>query len=87
MHSAPLYVITSYLFLGHVEIVKYLIENVADVMAKTREGFTSLYVAIENGHKNVVNVILDYLKNKVELERALLSAAQAGDFDRINYSV
>lgn len=48
-------------------------------MTKTREGYTPLYIAIENGQDNVVKVINEFFKSKSGFEnRALLSEAQAG---------
>lgn len=61
-------------FQGHSKIVKYLLGEDSNIMAKTREGFTVLYISIRNNHENVVKEIFDYLKKKSELKNALLLA-------------
>ena len=53
-------------------------------MAKTREGFTVLYIGIENAHEDVVKEIFDYSKNRIGLQNALLLAeSKAGSFVQI----
>lgn len=45
---------------GHMELVKYLLENNADVHAQTQTGDTALTYACENGHTDVADLLLQY---------------------------
>ena len=44
---------------GHIEIVKLLLENGADVNSRTKDGDTALIVASKAGHTNVVKLLLE----------------------------
>ena len=45
---------------GHLELVKYLLENHANVHAQTQTGDTALTYACENGHTDVGDLLLQY---------------------------
>jgi FOG: Ankyrin repeat len=45
---------------GHLELVKYLLENNVNVHAQTRTGDTALTYACENGHTDVADLLLEY---------------------------
>lgn len=45
---------------GHMELVKYLLENNAHVHAQTQTGDTALTYACENGHTDVADLLLQY---------------------------
>lgn len=45
---------------GHFELVKYLLENNANVHAATQTGDTALTYACENGHTDVADLLLRY---------------------------
>jgi ankyrin repeat protein len=48
---------------GHAEMVRFLIEQKADVNAKDPEGATALLLAIELNHEKVIDVLLQYKAN------------------------
>jgi hypothetical protein len=50
---------------GNVEIVEILLAAGADVSAKDRAGKTALAVALENDHKEVADLILDFKSGKI----------------------
>ena len=43
---------------GHLDVVKFLLANKADVNAKAQEGETALYSAAANGHQDVAKLLL-----------------------------
>jgi len=45
---------------GHLDLVKYLLENGALVNAQTGTGDTALTYACENGHTDVSDLLLQY---------------------------
>ena len=47
---------------GHLEIVKFLIENGADINIKNNDGKTALDFAEENDYKNIIEL----LKNSID---------------------
>jgi len=47
-------------FGGHAEIVRFLLENDADVDAQAGNGMTALMAACRNGHLEVVRLLLEY---------------------------
>ena len=53
---------------GHLDLVKYLLENGALVNAQTGTGDTALTYACENGHTDVSDLLLQY---NAELVRKL----------------
>ena len=53
---------------GHLDLVKYLLENGALVNAQTGTGDTALTYACENGHTDVADLLLQY---NAELVRRL----------------
>lgn len=57
---------------GHLELVKYLLDNCADVHAQTTSADTALTYACENGHTDVADMLLQFGANLVS------------DFDNIN---
>ena len=46
-------------FTGHVEVVKYLVENGHDINASDHEGTTALHTASGNGHMKVVKYLVE----------------------------
>ena len=49
-----------FLSTGHVEVVKILLENDADIGCKDRHHFTPLHSASASGQVSVVKVLLDH---------------------------
>jgi len=45
---------------GHLELVKYLLDQNANVTAQTQTGDTALTYACENGHTDVADLLLQY---------------------------
>ncbi len=48
---------------GHIEVVKILLANGADINAKDKNGITALNLASENGYKEIVYLLLTAWKN------------------------
>uniref|UniRef100_A0A8C7ZU12 Ankyrin 1 n=1 Tax=Oryzias sinensis TaxID=183150 RepID=A0A8C7ZU12_9TELE len=64
---------------NHLEVVKFLLENGANQSIPTEDGFTPLAVALQQGHENVVALLISYgTKGKVRLP-ALHIAARNDD--------
>lgn len=67
---------------GHLDLVKFLLENKADVHAQTQTGDTALTYACENGHTDVAEVLLYFgaeLEHLSEGGRTpLMKACRAG---------
>uniref|UniRef100_A0A7N8Y801 Ankyrin 1, erythrocytic a n=1 Tax=Mastacembelus armatus TaxID=205130 RepID=A0A7N8Y801_9TELE len=64
---------------NHLEVVKFLLENGANQSIPTEDGFTPLAVALQQGHENVVALLINYgTKGKVRLP-ALHIAARNDD--------
>ena len=42
---------------GHIDIVKILLDNKANIHAKTDSGYTALMFASRYGHKDIVNIL------------------------------
>ncbi|XP_041089465.1 ankyrin-1-like isoform X1 [Polyodon spathula] len=64
---------------NHLEVVKFLLENGANQNIATEDGFTPLAVALQQGHENVVALLINYgTKGKVRLP-ALHIAARNDD--------
>lgn len=53
---------------GHLELVKYLLENNANVHAQTQTGDTALTYACENGHTDVAELLLQYGADLVSIK-------------------
>ena len=65
---------------GHLDLVKYLLENGALVNAQTGTGDTALTYACENGHTDVADLLLQYnaeLVRRLELQRSVRGDAVA----------
>ncbi|KAI1157291.1 ankyrin repeat-containing domain protein [Nemania serpens] len=43
---------------GHLDVVKFLFENQADIMIANKDGWTPLHVASDHGHSDVVKLLL-----------------------------
>ncbi|CAH0553399.1 unnamed protein product [Brassicogethes aeneus] len=67
---------------GHLDLVKFLLENGANVHAQTQTGDTALTYACENGHTDVADLLLQYgadLEHESEGGRTpLMKACRAG---------
>ncbi|XP_034251058.1 ankyrin repeat domain-containing protein 17 isoform X2 [Thrips palmi] len=67
---------------GHLELVKYLLDQNANVTAQTQTGDTALTYACENGHTDVADLLLQYgsdLEHESEGGRTpLMKACRAG---------
>ena len=64
---------------GHPEIVKLLLEKGADVNASENDGYTALIYASQNGHTEIVKMLLDTTKINVrttESRQALINAIE-----------
>ncbi len=76
---------------GHLNVVKVLIDALADVNRKTRRNYTSLHLAAQNGHLDVVEFLID--KNSdvsaktQEGYTPLHLAAQNGHLDVVKYLI
>jgi len=44
---------------GHLSVVEYLVNQKADINAKTIDSWTSLHFAAENGHLSVVEYLVN----------------------------
>ena len=54
---------------GHLDLVKYLLENGALVNAQTGTGDTALTYACENGHTDVSDLLLQYNAELVSVQQ------------------
>ena len=78
-------------YYGHLEIVKYLVENGADINAKDYEEFTSLIRASINGHLEVVKYLVENgadinTKDHVGIT-PLIYASMLGNFELVKYLI
>ena len=82
-------------YYGHLEIVKYLVENGADINAKDNNGWTSLIHAAYNGHLEVVKYLVE---NKADINAigkyfgfdgltSLMFASMNGHLEVVKYLV
>lgn len=51
-------------FSGHTEIVKFLLQNKGKAELLDSDGKSALDKAIENNHKDVIEIVKKYLENK-----------------------
>ncbi|GFQ79999.1 hypothetical protein TNCT_188471 [Trichonephila clavata] len=68
---------------GHLELTKYLIAQNVDVNAANDAGLTSVHLAVINGHKNILQILLDagaYYDSRDKLNRKPVQLA-------CNYSI
>lgn len=76
---------------GHLELVKFLLENRADVHAQTQTGDTALTYACENGHTDVAEILLHYgaeLEHLSEGGRTpLMKACRAGHICTVKFLI
>ncbi|XP_017781821.1 PREDICTED: ankyrin repeat domain-containing protein 17-like isoform X2 [Nicrophorus vespilloides] len=76
---------------GHLELVKYLLENSANVHAQTQTGDTALTYACENGHTDVADLLLQYgadLEHESEGGRTpLMKACRAGHLCTVQFLI
>lgn len=76
---------------GHLELVRFLLENRANVHAQTQTGDTALTYACENGHTDVAEVLLYYgaeLEHESEGGRTpLMKACRAGHICTIKFLI
>lgn len=76
---------------GHLDLVKFLLENKADVHAQTQTGDTALTYACENGHTDVAEVLLYYgaeLEHLSEGGRTpLMKACRAGHVCTVKFLI
>lgn len=76
---------------GHLELVKYLLENGANVHAQTQTGDTALTYACENGHTDVADLLLQYgadLEHESEGGRTpLMKACRAGHLCTVQFLI
>lgn len=76
---------------GHMDLVKFLLENRANVHAQTQTGDTALTYASENGHTDVAEVLLSYhaeLEHESEGGRTpLMKACRAGHICTVKYLI
>ena len=52
---------------GHSETVHILVNSDADVSRKANNGLTALKAATRKGHRNVVNILLEFTRAKAYL--------------------
>ncbi len=76
---------------GHLELVKYLLENKATVNAQTTTFDTALTYACENGHTDVADLLLKFgaeLEHESEGGRTpLMKAARAGHYCTVKFLI
>ncbi|KAK4881046.1 hypothetical protein RN001_004365 [Aquatica leii] len=76
---------------GHLELVKYLLENNANVRAQTQTGDTALTYACENGHTDVADLLLQFgadLEHESEGGRTpLMKACRAGHLCTVQFLI
>jgi ankyrin repeat protein len=59
---------------GHINVVKALLENNADLNLVDNNNFTALYYAVFYGHVNVVNLLISSGVN-INIRKSLLQSA------------
>lgn len=68
---------------GHMDVVRILLDNGANVRQKKKDGWTALMGACREGHKDVVELLLEKGANVGQAQddgwTALLAACQKGD--------
>ena len=68
--------------MGHLQVVKILLDNNADINKSNFKGWTALMAASKNGHLDIVNLLLEYnadINSKnITSETALFLAAANG---------
>lgn len=76
---------------GHLDLVKFLLENKADVHAQTQTGDTALTYACENGHTDVAEMLLLFgaaLEHLSEGGRTpLMKACRAGHICTVKFLI
>ncbi|XP_044260011.1 ankyrin repeat domain-containing protein 17 isoform X12 [Tribolium madens] len=76
---------------GHLDLVKFLLENDANVLAQTQTGDTALTYACENGHTDVADLLLQYdadLEHESEGGRTpLMKACRAGHLCTVQFLI
>ncbi|XP_068908725.1 ankyrin repeat domain-containing protein 17 isoform X12 [Tenebrio molitor] len=76
---------------GHLDLVKFLLENEANVHAQTQTGDTALTYACENGHTDVADYLLQYgadLEHESEGGRTpLMKACRAGHMCTVQFLI
>lgn len=76
---------------GHLELVKFLLDNKADVHAQTQTGDTALTYACENGHTDVAEILLYFgaeLEHLSEGGRTpLMKACRAGHICTVKFLI
>jgi ankyrin repeat protein len=76
---------------GHTEVVKLLVENGADVNAKTKDGFTALIFASMEVHAKIVKLLLEKGANvndkDVDGNTGLIYASTEGDTEVVKLLV
>ncbi|XP_062555858.1 ankyrin repeat and KH domain-containing protein mask-like isoform X3 [Armigeres subalbatus] len=76
---------------GHIDLVRFLLENRADVHAQTQTGDTALTYACENGHTEVADILLYYgaeLEHESEGGRTpLMKACRAGHWCIVKFLI
>uniref|UniRef100_A0A336L5G5 CSON003381 protein n=1 Tax=Culicoides sonorensis TaxID=179676 RepID=A0A336L5G5_CULSO len=74
---------------GHIELVRFLLDNNANVHAQTQTGDTALAYACENGHTDVAEILLVYcaeLEHESEGGRTpLMKACRAGHLCTVKF--
>nr|XP_023030075.1 ankyrin repeat domain-containing protein 17-like [Leptinotarsa decemlineata] len=76
---------------GHLDLVRFLLENGANVHAQTQTGDTALTYACENGHTDVADLLLQYgadLEHESEGGRTpLMKACRAGHMCTVQFLI
>ncbi|CAG9861269.1 unnamed protein product [Phyllotreta striolata] len=76
---------------GHLDLVRFLLENGANVHAQTQTGDTALTYACENGHTDVADLLLQYgadLEHESEGGRTpLMKSCRAGHLCTVQFLI
>ncbi|XP_050507031.1 ankyrin repeat domain-containing protein 17-like isoform X3 [Diabrotica virgifera virgifera] len=76
---------------GHLDLVRFLLENAANFHAQTQTGDTALTYACENGHTDVADLLLQYgadLEHESEGGRTpLMKACRAGHMCTVQFLI
>ena len=71
---------------GHLDLVKYLLENGALVNAQTGTGDTALTYACENGHTDVSDLLLQYNAELVSVQKFIINCMKTNMVNSMEFN-